>query len=101
MEHVRIVTTARREPAVEPGWRVEPAGRHPRTGRPLWICFDPSQIELIRWIGPPTACVAESLRRQGFRPLNLSRLVDLWGRPTSDVDSSSATAEESFVTAAR
>ncbi len=101
MEHVRIVTTARREPAVEPGWRVEPAGGHPRTGRPLWICFDPTHIELIRWIGLPTAIVADSLRRQGFRPLNLSRLVDLWGRPTSDLPSSPRAVDASLVRAAR
>lgn len=65
-------------PVVSGTWRVESLGRHHRDGRALWLGYDATEVQLIRWLGTGSPELQQALRRQGFRPWRSFAGRPLW-----------------------
>jgi hypothetical protein len=65
-------------PLVSGTWRVESVGIHHRNGRALWLAYDATEVQIIRWLGAGSPELALALFRQGFRPWRSFAGWPLW-----------------------
>ena len=76
-----------RAPLAPVHWHTAPLGIDARSLRRLWLVYDASTVQLIRWLHEPTRELARAMRRAGYEPWRRVCGYPIWirERPTYDM----------------
>jgi hypothetical protein len=69
-----------RSPLAPVNWHLAPLGIDTRTLRRLWLIYDATAVQLIRWLHQPEPEVASAIRRAGYEPWRCIGGYPIWIR---------------------